>query len=67
MSNLIETILISVGAGVLFAIPAMILGYWLKKIGAAPNRSLLSLGFCIVLTLIKQIWMPDLSDGWFAC
>ena len=66
MFNIIESLLVSVGVGTVLSIPALILGYWLKKTGKAPNRSRLSLLLCIVLTFIKEIWMPGLSYGWFA-
>lgn len=51
----------TIGIGILFAIPATILGYWLEKSEVAPNRFWLSLIFCIVSVLIKRIWFPDIS------
>jgi len=58
-------VLTSLGIGILYSIPALILGYWLKKHGK-PNRYLLSLLFCIFLTFVKRIWLSDLSYYWLA-
>jgi uncharacterized membrane protein len=59
MTNMIAFVLIPVGIGALLAIPAIALGYWLEKCHAAPNRSWLSLLFCIAMMLIKGIWFPS--------
>jgi hypothetical protein len=61
MINILIFGFISIGIGVLFAIPGIILGCWLEKSNLAPNRCWLSLIFCVVLVLIKRIWFPDLS------
>jgi hypothetical protein len=61
-----QFILTSLGIGILFSLPSIILGYWLKKKNIAPNRSLLTIIFCIVLTFVKRILTPDLAFHWFA-
>ena len=66
MIDVIASILTSIILGFVFAIPSIFLGYWLQKIGKAPNRAWLSIFFCIVLSFIKQIWLSELSWGWFA-
>ena len=61
---MIETVqftLTTMGIGILFSIPGILLGYWLKKTNRAPNRSWLTIIFCIVLTFIKRIWLTDSS------
>ena len=66
MVNTLISTLISIGTGVLLAVPALFLGYWLKKTGKTPNHSLISLLSCIIFSVIRQIWFPDLSFGWHA-
>ena len=66
MADIIASSLISIGVGVLLALPALALGYWLQKTGRAPNRSWFSLFFCLVFAFIKQIWLPGLSYSWLA-
>ena len=66
MINTIISILTSIGIGTLFAIPGIILGYWLKKAGIAPNHSWLSLLVCVALALIRQFWVPSLTYGGLA-
>jgi hypothetical protein len=66
MANTITFGLISLGIGILFSIPALVLGHWLKKVHDIPNRFLLSLLFCVVLVFVKRIWLPDLSYYWLA-
>jgi hypothetical protein len=66
MLDILISILISIGTGVLFAIPAIVLGFWLKKAGIAPYRSWLSLLFCVVLAFIRQFWLLNLAYGWLA-
>jgi glucan phosphoethanolaminetransferase (alkaline phosphatase superfamily) len=61
-----QFILTSLGIGMLFSVPGILLGYWLKKKNIAPNRSLLTIIFCVVLTFVKRIWIPDLALHWFA-
>ena len=58
--------LISLGLGLLFSIPSVVLGFWLERSNIAPNRFWLSLLFCIVLVFVKRIWFPDLSYYWLA-
>lgn len=64
--QIINITITSFGIGILFSIPGVLLGYWLKNKNLAPNRSLLTIIFCVVLTFIKRIWMPDLAIHWFA-
>jgi hypothetical protein len=66
MLDILTSILVSIGTGVLFAIPGIVLGFWLKKSGVAPNRSWLSLLFCVVLAFIQQFWLSSLAYGWLA-
>ena len=62
----IKFALTSLVIGLLFSIPGVTLGYWLKTKNMAPNRSLLTVIFCVVLTFAKRIWVPDLPFHWFA-
>jgi len=66
MVNTVISTLISIGTGILLAVLALFLGYWLKKTGKTPNHSLISLLSCIMFSVIRQIWFPDLSFGWHA-
>jgi uncharacterized membrane protein len=66
MIQTIQFILTSVGIGMLFSIPGILLGYYLKKNNIAPNRSWLTIILCIISTFAKRIWLPDLSYYWFA-
>jgi hypothetical protein len=66
MLHIIESGLVSVVLGALFAIPGIILGFWLKRTQLAPNRSWLSLTLCIVLAVIQQFWLPNLTYFWLA-
>lgn len=66
MINTVISTLTSIGIGTLFAIPGIILGYWLKKAGIAPNRAWLSLIVCVALALIRQFGVPSLTYGWLA-
>jgi hypothetical protein len=66
MAEIIVSILISIGIGFLLAIPALTLGYWLGKTGKAPNRSLASLFFCLVMSLVNQFLFTGAPFKWFA-
>jgi hypothetical protein len=66
MIQTIQFTLISLGIGISFSVPGILLGYWLKKNHIAPNRSWLSIIYCVVLVFIKHIWLPDLSFHWLA-
>ena len=57
--------LTSIAIGLLFSIPGVTLGYWLKKKNLGTNRSLLTIIFCVTLTFAKRIWVPDLPFHWF--
>ena len=61
MTNLLMFIIVSVLIGILFAIPGMVLGFWLEKSHKAPNRSFSSLFVCISAVFILRILTPDLS------
>ncbi len=52
--------LTSLGLGALLSIPAVALGYWLQKTNRAPNRSVVSVLFCIGAVLLKLIWLKNL-------
>ena len=54
-------VLTTIIIGISFALPGIILGYWLKRTGKAPNRGWLSLIFCLILVFVKRIWFPELS------
>ena len=66
MKETIVSILISISVGILLAIPALILGYWLGKTGKAPNRSLASLFFCIAMSLVNQFLFTGTPFKWLA-
>ncbi len=66
MTHIVASILISICVGLLFAIPGMILGYWLNKAGLAPNRGWFSIIFCVTLSLLHQFWLTNLSYSWLA-
>lgn len=66
MMEAIQFILISLGIGILFSIPGILLGYWLKKKNIAPNRSWSSIIHCLILTFVTRIWLPDAPFFWFA-
>ena len=66
MTEIIVSILISIGVATFLAIPALTLGYWLGKTGKAPNRSLASLLFCIVMSLVNQFLFTGAPFRWFA-
>ena len=65
MIETIQFVLSSLVIGVLFSIPGILFGYWLKKKNIAPNRWLLTIVFCVILVFVKRIWLPDLSFYWF--
>ena len=58
--------LTSLGLGIFFAIPAIVLGFWLERVHSMTNRFWLSMLFSIVLVFVKQIWLPELSYYWLA-
>jgi hypothetical protein len=66
MIQIIQFTFTSLGIGLLISVPGILLGYWLKKKNIAPNRSLLTIIFCVVLTFVKRIWISDLALHWFA-
>ena len=61
MTNLLIFIIVTALIGILFAIPGIVLGFWLEKSHKAPNRSLSSLSVCISAVFILRILAPDLS------
>lgn len=65
MIQMIQFALISIGIGTLFSVPGILLGYYLKKKHIAPNRSWLSIIYCVILTFVKRIWLPNAPFGWF--
>ena len=59
-------ILNSIGIGLLFSIPGIIIGFWLEKNKCAPNRYRLSILFCIVIVGIQRLQFPSLPFHWLA-
>lgn len=66
MYNIIIFSLVSIGIGILFALPGISLGIILKKYQIAPNRLWGVLMLSIIFVFIKRIWFTDLSYNWFS-
>ena len=66
MIELLQFTLITLTIAMLFSVPGILLGYWLKKKQLAPNRSLLTIIFCVVLVFVQRIWLPNLPFYWLA-
>lgn len=58
MLEIIQFTLVTIGIAAIFSVPGILLGYWLNKKGIAPNRSLLSILYCLCLTFVQRIWLP---------
>jgi hypothetical protein len=66
MWGIVSFILVSLGLGILFAIPGILFGFWLRKLDIAPNRYYLVIPFSVFFVFIKRIWFSELSIAWFA-
>jgi hypothetical protein len=66
MTEIVVSIIVSVGIGFLLSIPALILGFWLGKTGKVPNRSLASLFFCVAMSLVNQFLFTGVPFKWLA-
>jgi hypothetical protein len=64
--DLLRLTILALGGGFLLAMPGIIIGYCLQKKRKLANRAGFSLFFCIVLVLIREIWLPNLSFSWLA-
>lgn len=67
MLQTIEDVLITIGIGLLYSIPSILLGFWLEKKQIAPNRYLLSIIMCVILCLALRFFdSADLLTVWVA-
>ena len=66
MIDLTWFVVITLVIGLLYSVPGVLLGYWLEKKYVAPNRSFISISFCVVLVFIQRIWLPNVSFHWLA-
>lgn len=67
MLQIIAEILVTIGIGLLYSIPSILLGFWLEKKQIAPNRYLLSIILCVVLCLALRFFASaELLTDWVA-
>ena len=66
MLNLLTFSLISLGYGLLFALPGICVGIVLERYKIAPNRLWMVLVTSVLFVFIKRIWFENLSYSWFA-
>mgnify|MGYP006971722053 CR=1 FL=1 len=66
MLDILIFIFISIGIGVLFALPGFAFGLLLEKYKIASNRVSEVLAFSVFFVFIKRIWYPNMPYIWLA-